>query len=152
VHADGKGVGPDPKKVAAVRAWQGLKTQKEVRRFLGFANYYRMFIPNYSEISRPLSALTGKGSTFSWAKDQEKAFETLKGKFCKAPVLSGWDPALPTFFETDCSGFAIGGALIQEKNGVRRPVGFYSKKLNKAEINYDIHDKEMLAVVACIKF
>jgi transposase InsO family protein len=152
VHADEKGVGPDPEKVAAVRAWQGPKTQKEVRRFLGFANYYRMFIPNYSEISRPLSALTGKGTTFSWGKDQEKAFETLKEKFCKAPVLSGWDPALPTFLETDCSGFAIGGALLQEKNGVRRPVGFYSKKLNKAEINYDIHDKEMLAVVACIKF
>lgn len=67
-------------------------------------------------------------------------------------MLSGWDPTLPTFLKTDCSGFALGGALLQEKDGVRRPVGFFSQKLNKAEINYNIHDKEMLAVVSSIKF
>jgi transposase InsO family protein len=152
VHADGKGVGPDPEKVEAVRGWKVPKTQKEVRRFLGFANYYRMFIPNYSKIAGPLTALTGKGVPFSWGKLEEEAFTRLRDKFCRAPVLAQWDPTLPTFLETDCSGFALGGGLIQEKNGVRRPVGFYSQKLNKAEINYDIHDKEMLAVVSCLKF
>lgn len=151
VHADGKGLETDPKKVEAVRNWKAPRTQKEIRRFLGFANYYRMFIPNYSKIARPLTALTGKGTPFSWGKDQETAFETLKDKFCNAPVLTHWDPTLPTFLETDCSGFALGGALLQEKNGVRRPVGFFSQKLNAAEINYDIHDKEMLAIVSCMK-
>jgi len=152
VYADGKGVGPDSTKVDAIRKWEAPKTQKEVRRFLGFANYYRMFIPNYSKIAGPLTALTGKGVPFSWGKVEDSAFKSLRDKFCRAPVLSGWDPTLPTFLETDCSGFALGGALIQEKDGVRRPVGFYSQKLNKAEINYDIHDKEMLAVVSSIKF
>ena len=152
VHADGKGVGPDPEKLEAIHSWKAPKTQKEVRRFLGFTNYYRMFIPNYSKIARSLTALTGKKTPFSWGKSEERAFETLKDKFCRAPVLSHWDPRLPTFLETDCSGFALGGALIQEKDGVRRPVGFFSQKLNKAEINYDIHDKEMLAVVSCLKF
>ena len=152
VYADGKGVGPDASKVDAIRDWQAPKTQKEVRRFLGFANYYRMFIPNYSKIATPLTALTGKGVPFSWGKVEESAFVALRDKFCRAPVLTHWDPRRPTFLETDCSGFALGGALIQECDGIRRPVGFYSQKLNKAEINYDIHDKEMLAVVACLKF
>lgn len=152
VYADGKGVGPDSEKVEAVRNWKAPQTQKEVRRFLGFANYYRMFIPHYSKTAAPLTALTGKGVTFSWGKLEDEAFENLRDKFCRAPVLSGWDPTLPTFLETDCSGFALGGALIQEKNGVRRPVGFFAQKLNKAEINYDIHDKEMLAIIRCLKF
>ncbi|GAB7336948.1 hypothetical protein MBLNU13_g02313t1, partial [Cladosporium sp. NU13] len=152
VHADGKGVSPDEEKVEAVRNWKAPKTQREVRRFLGFANYYRVFIPNYSKIAAPLTALTGKGVTFSWGKIEEEAFEELRDKYCRAPVLSHWDPTLPTFLETDCSGFALGGALIQERNGTRQPVGFFSQKLSKAEINYDIHDKEMLAVISCLKF
>ena len=152
VHADGKGVGPDEEKVETIRNWKAPKSQKEVRRFLGFANYYRVFIPNYSKIAAPLTALTGKGVQFSWGKSEESAFLELRDKYCGAPVLSHWDPAYPTFLETDCSGFALGGALIQEKNGIRQPVGFFSQKLNKAEINYDIHDKEMLAVISCLKF
>jgi hypothetical protein len=59
---------------------------------------------------------------------------------------------LPIFLETNYSGFALGGVLLQETNGVRRPIGFFSQKLNKAEINYDIYDKEMLAVVSYLKF
>lgn len=152
LYADGKGVGPDAEKVEAVRNWKAPKTQKEVRRFLGFANYYRMFIPRYSQIAAPLTALTGKNTTFSWGQLEEDAFKDLRDKFCRAPVLSGWDPTLPTFLETDCSGFALGGALIQERDGVRRPVGFFAQKLNKAEIYYDIHDKEMLAIIRCLKF
>ena len=152
VHADGKGVGPDEEKVEAIRNWKAPKTQKEVRRFLGFANYYRVFIPNYSKIAAPLTALTGKGTQFTWGKAEEESFLKIREKYCGAPLLSHWDPQLPTFLETDCSGFALGGALIQEKNGTRQPVGFFSQKLNKAEINYDIHNKEMLAVVRCLKF
>ena len=111
-----------------------------------------MFIPNYSKVAGPLTALTGKGVPFSWGEAEEDAFKTLRKRFYSAPVLTHWDPALATFLETDCSGFAIGGALLQERDGVRRPVGFFSQKLNKAEINYDIHDKEMLAVVSYVKF
>ena len=65
MYADGKGVGPYSTKVEAIRKWEAPKTQKEVRRFLGFANYYRMFIPNYSKIVGPLTALTGRDVPFS---------------------------------------------------------------------------------------
>jgi hypothetical protein len=81
-------VGPDASKVEAIREWKAPTTQKEVRRFLGFANYYRMFIPNYSKIATPLTALTGKGVPFSWGKAEETAFVRLRNKFCRAPVLS----------------------------------------------------------------
>jgi len=76
----------------------------------------------------------------------------VKAKFCEAPIVAYWDPTLETYLEADASGTALGGVLLQEKDGVRRPVGFFSKKLNKAEINYDIHDKEMLAIIECLKF
>jgi hypothetical protein len=88
VYADGKGVGPDPEKLEAVRNWKAPRTQKEVRRFLGFCNYYRMFIEDYSEIATALTALTGKGVPFAWTNDTETAFEELKGRFCRAPVLA----------------------------------------------------------------
>ena len=65
MYADGKGVGPDLAKVEAIRNWKAPITQKEVRRFLGFANYYRVFIPNYSKIAAPLTALTSKEVPFS---------------------------------------------------------------------------------------
>src|ERR1700761_5863548 len=150
VHADGKGLEADPEKVAAIREWMTPKTQKEIRRFLGFTNYYRIFVPDYSRIAAALTRLTGKNMPFSWGKEEEEAFHRLKVLFSTAPVLRQWDPALATFLETDCSGFALGGVLSQEVDGVRRPVAFHSEKLNKAEINYDIHDKELLAVVRCL--
>jgi hypothetical protein len=71
----------------------------------------------------------------------------MKVLFSIAPVLKQWDPDLPTFVETDCSRFALGGALSQEVDGVRYPIAFHSEKLNMAEINYNIHNKELLAVV-----
>lgn len=112
LYADGGGVGPDLEKVEAVQKWTAPKTQKEVRRFLGFANYYRMFIPCYSKIAGPLTALTGKNVPFSWTKDAGASFEALKKKFCEALVLASWDPSLSTFLETDCSSYAISGALL----------------------------------------
>lgn len=150
VHADGKGMEADPEKVETVQKWAQPQTQKEVRRFLGFANYYRVFIPDYSEVAAPLTMLTGKNTPFTWGKEQEGAFQQLKRLFCMAPVLKQWDPDHPTFLETDCSGFALGGVLSQEQGGSRHPVAYHSEKLNKAEINYDIHDKELLAVIRCL--
>lgn len=152
VNADGKGVEADPEKVQAVENWERPSTKKEVRRFLGFANYYRIFIPDYSAVAAALTALTGKDTPFTWGSEQERAFKQLKHLFSRAPVLRGWDPEAPTFLEADSSGFAIGGTVSQEHDGIRYPIGFHSRKLGPSEINYDIHDKELLAVIDCMKF
>ncbi|KAL2017202.1 hypothetical protein VTK56DRAFT_2409 [Thermocarpiscus australiensis] len=148
----GKGIRVDPEKIRAVEQWERPKSVKGVRGFIGFANYYREFVPNFSAVAMPLTALTKKGVPFTWSPQCEEAFERLKTLLISAPVLAQWDPDRKTVVETDSSGYAIGGALSQyDDEGILRPVAFFSKKNNAAECNYPIHDKELLAVVRCLE-
>lgn len=148
----GKGIRVDPEKIRAIEEWERPRTVKGVRGFIGFANYYREFVPNFSETARPLTALTKKGVPFIWTNQCEEAFRRLKTLLICAPVLAQWDPDRKTVVETDSSGYAIGGALSQyDDEGVLRPVAFFSKKNNAAECNYPIHDKELLAVIRCLE-
>lgn len=146
-----KGIACDPEKQRAIREWAAPTTVKRVRSFLGFTNYYRIFIPNYLTVTSPLIALTRKGVRFQWGPSEKAAFKELKRRFCEAPILRDWDPDRVTFVEADCSGAALGGVLSQEdKQEYRWAVAYHSKRLNPAEYNYPIHDKEMLAVVTCL--
>ena len=147
----GKGIACDPEKQRAIREWLTPTRITGVRSFLGFANYYRIFIPDFSEIAGPLLLLTKKGTTFRWGNREEASFQEIKQRFCEAPVLRAWDPEKTTFVEPDCSGYALGGVLSQEDgHGKRHAVAFHSQRLSKAEYNYPIHDKEMLAVIRLI--
>ena len=147
----GKGVACDPEKQRAIREWEAPTSVKGVRSFLGFANYYRIFIPDYAKITQPLDALLKKGIAFRWGRAENEAFRELKRRFCESPVLKQWNPSLPTFLETDCSGYASGGVLAQEgPDGRRHACAFFSKRLSPAEYNYPIHDKEMLAIMRCL--
>ncbi|XP_044715292.1 reverse transcriptase (RNA-dependent DNA polymerase) domain-containing protein [Hirsutella rhossiliensis] len=147
----GKGIACDPEKQHAIREWEAPTTVKGVRSFLGFANYYRIFIPDYAKITQPLDALLKKGTAFCWGRAENEAFHELKRRFCESPVLKQWDPSLQTFLETDCSGYALGGVLAQEdQDGRRHACAFFSKRLSPAEYNYPIHDKEMLAIMRCL--
>lgn len=142
----------DPEKVQAISDWQAPTTTKGLRGFLGFANFYRSFIKEYSRICAPLTALTGKGTPWRWGPEQEIAFNQLKAKFVEEPALAQWDPDKETMIEADCSGYALGGCLLQKQDdGLWKSVAYYSRKLTGAEMNYDIHDKELLAVIACMK-
>ncbi|KAM4063806.1 reverse transcriptase (RNA-dependent DNA polymerase) [Hirsutella rhossiliensis] len=146
-----KGIACDPEKQRAIREWEAPTTVKGVRSFLGFANYYRIFIPDYAKITQSLDALLKKGTAFHWGRAENEAFQELKRRFCESPVLKQWDPSLPTFLETDCSGYALGGVLSQEgPDGRRHACAFFSKRLSPAEYNYPIHDKEMLAIMRCL--
>ncbi|KAF5503436.1 Transposon Tf2-6 polyprotein [Colletotrichum fructicola] len=148
----GVGISCDPEKLKAIKGWAAPKTVKGVRSFLGFANYYRIFIPAYSEIAGPLIALTKKGVPFCWGKEQEAAFQELKRIFAAKPVLHQLDPERTTYVEADCSGFALGGVLSQEdEHGRRHAVAYHSQRLNSAQFNYPIHDKEMLAIISCLQ-
>lgn len=90
-------------------------TTKGLRGFLGFANFYRGFIKDYSKICAPLTCLTGKGTPWKWDTEQEQAFNELKARFVKEPALAQWDPDKETMLETDCSGYALGGCLLQKQ-------------------------------------
>lgn len=148
----GEGIACDPEKQRVIREWEAPTTVKGVQSFLRFANYYRIFIPNFSLVARPLTELTKKGRTFVWGDNAEAAFQELKSRFCEAPILRDWNPARRTFLEADCSRWALGGVLSQEdEKGRCCAVAFHSQKLLPAECNYPIHDKELLGIIRCLE-
>ncbi len=147
-----KGVSMDPKKVSTVQDWPLPKTVKDVQSFLGFANFYRKFIRNYSKTTTPLTEVTKKEKGFSWGTKQQEAFDTLKQLFLEAPMLQMYDPVRATRVETDASDYALGAILSQQcDDGKWRPVFYHSRKFSGAELNYDVHDKELLAVISAFE-
>ena len=138
----------DESKVSAIREWPIPKTMKELQSFLGLANFYRRFIEGYSRITALLIDLTKKAESFSWGTATQSAFDTLKKRFMEAPILATFDPERQIVLEIDVSDYTIGIYISQpDENERLRPVAFYSKKMIPAEINYEIHDKELLAIV-----
>jgi hypothetical protein len=146
------GVTMDPKKVSAIMDWPSPKSLHDVQSFLGFANFYRRFIHDYSRLSLPLTSLLKKGVVFQWTPSAQNAFDELKKKFSSSPLLCVFDPSLPCVVESDASDFAIGAVLNQLGDDQKlRPIAFFSRKLLPAEVNYDVHDKELLSIVECFK-
>ena len=139
----------DPVKIAGVADWPSPTNKKEVQSFVGFINFYRRFIPEFSHHARALFDLTMKDVRFNWGPPQEDAFAKLKGLVTAAPVLALPDSDSPFRLEADSSGFATGAVLSQEsrKDGKWHPIAFLSKALSPVERNYEIHDTEMLAIV-----
>lgn len=124
---------------------------KEVQSFLGFANFYRRFIPGYSRRVGNLTKLThieSRAKGWDWLAACQADFDTMKAAMLEAPVLAHFVPKQRTILETDTSDYALGAVLLQfNKDGVLHPVGFASRKMHPAELNYPIHDKELLGVV-----
>ena len=124
------------------------KSVKDVQKFLGLANYYHQFIEGFATVVRPLHDLVKKDKKWEWTEKEEKAFKELKERFIKEPVLAAPDIDKKMRMEVDVSDYATGGVLsIECGDGLWRPVAFLSKSLNETERNYEIHDKEMLAIV-----
>jgi len=139
-------------KVDSIRKWKGPRSVKEVQIFLGFANFYRRFIANFSKICKPITeTLKGDKQKFSWGREQNMAFEKLKQRFTTAPILAHFYLERETVIETDASDFALRSILSQFQDKRLHPVAFHSRKLNSAERNYEIHDKELLAILEAFK-
>jgi hypothetical protein len=120
---------------------------KDIQSFLGFANFYQQFILDYSNITVPLTQLTHQKVPWNFDKKYMKAFKTLKEAFTQAPILTHWIPGKPIMVETDASDYAVAGVLfIQLDDELYHPVAFMLQTLYDAELNYDIHDKELLAI------
>jgi transposase InsO family protein len=147
-----KGIEMANSKVDAILEWQPPSNVKSVQRFLGFANFYRRFIHSYSSIVRPLTQLTRKNAPFEWSAEAQIAFDHLKLAFTHGPILAHADFAAPFVVETDASDFALGAVLSQaDTDGHLRPVAFHSRALRDAELNYTVHDKELLAIIDAFK-
>ena len=124
---------------------------KEVRSFLGLASYYRRFVRGFAEVAAPLHALTEKAREFKWTEACEGAFEELKSRLMTAPVLSYPLPGCDYILDTDASGDGIGAVLSQVQHGEERVIAYASRKLSRAERNYCVTRRELLAVVVYLK-
>ena len=138
----------DPKKIETVVNWKPLEHLKDVQTFLGFANFYRRFVLGYSSIVAPLTELTKKDVTFRWTEPEKKAFQRLKNTFTSAPILRHFNPDKECVVETDTSDYVSAGILSQiADDGLIHPVAFFTKKHSPAECNYEIYDKELMAII-----
>jgi hypothetical protein len=142
------GIEMDPEKVRVMAEWKEPTNVKGVQSFLGFANFYRRFIRGFSKITAPLTRLIRKDTPWGWDDDAQVAFEQLKRAMLSEPILQHFDPTRAITIEMDASDYAIGAVCSQSDDAnILHPLGYFSRKLKSAELNYDIHDKELLAIV-----
>jgi hypothetical protein len=141
-----EGLHMDETKVKVIQDWPTPRKVKDIQSFLGFANFYRRFIQDYSKITIPLTHLTRKGIPWNWDDRAQQAFDELKRAFTSAPILTHWNPDAPIVVETDASDYALAAIISTYVDGDLHPIAFHSRTFNSAELNYDVHDKELLAI------
>jgi len=139
-------------KVVGMLNWPVPKMVRDVRKFLGLTNYYRQFVKDFAKLAWPLNNLTRKEEKWRWGSEQQEAFEQLKQVFTSRLLLVVPDINKEFRVKADASNFAIGGVLlIKYEDNKWRLVVYIFKSLNETERNYEIHDKEMLAVIRCLE-
>ena len=125
---------------------------KNIQEFLGFVNFYKRFIHDFNNIARPMFRLLSKDTPWKWDVEEENSFNNLKQALKESPVLIQPDVTKEFLLECDASDFATGAVLNQiGPDKKMHPVAFLSKTLAPAERNYDIYDKELLAVIRALK-
>ena len=172
------GLTPIDNKIAAIKDWEKPTTLYAVRSFLGAVGYYRKFIPQFAFIADPLTQLTKKPApeikrqkvtavkiskakfgrkvktediSLEWNADCDRAFEILKEALISIPVLKIPDNEKPYELMVDASGIAMGSVLMQKYEDGLHPVSYYSKKFSNAELNYPVHEQELLALFLALK-
>jgi len=145
VSADGVKV--DPVKTKCVDEWPTPRNAKDLRSFLGLANYFRRFIQGYSKLVAPLTDLMKSDAVWSWTSECQQAFDGVKSALTSAPILAMPDFTKPFEVISDASGDAHRGALGAVLMQEGRVIAYESRKLSKAELNYTTTEQEMLGVV-----
>jgi hypothetical protein len=141
------GLTMDQAKVKVIQDWPEPRKVKDIQSFLGFANFYWRFIDRYSDIVLPLTRLTCKKVPWTFTNQCRNAFNKLKKVFTSAPILSHFIPGAPIIIKTDASDYAVAAILstVPPDRHVH-PVAFHSRTLGISELNYNTHDKELLAI------
>lgn len=146
-----QGISMSEEKTKAIKEWPAPTSKHDIQVFMGFCNFYRRFIRNFSGMAKPLYNLTGD-SKFEWTEECKTAFESIKRSFTEAPILQHFRPEMQSIVETDASNYALGAILSQrDEEGRLHPVAFFARSLSKAERNYEIYDKELLGIVEAMK-
>ena len=139
-------------KVKTIQKWPEPKKVKDIQSFLGFANFYKHFIFNYSDIVILLTHLTRKNTPWNFDDNCKIAFNTLKQAFTSTPILTYWVLDAQLVVKTDVSDYALAAILsIMTKDNEIYPIAFHSQMFSAPELNYNVHDKELLAIFEAFK-
>ena len=150
---DEHGIRAHPDKVKAVVDMEAPTNTTELKSFLGLVNYMSRYVDGLATMLSPLSALLRKDTSWVWNQSQQKAFDDVKQAIASSGTLSYYNPSLPTLVSSDASSYGIGGTIMQEQDGVYKPVAFVSRTMTDAEKRYAQIEKELLAIVyTCEKF
>ena len=145
-----EGIKPDPAAVSKIQEWMPPRNKEELQSFLGFANYYRDFIPFHAAKVQPMQELLRKNQHFYWKEKHQEAFDSVKQALADATALAAPNEEGRFVLDTDASAVAIAGILHQEQqyNGktILRPIVFGSKSLTRTQMNYGAPKLEMYAV------
>ncbi len=141
----------DSKKTNAVRNWPLPKWVKEVQAFLRLTNYYWKFVPNYAKIAEPLMQLMHKNKKWHWDKEQKNVFHTLKKSLSETTHLRILNLTCEKVLKTNTSNFTVGACLYQIENEQQRLIVYQLRKLSGSEKRYEVHDKELLAIVKALQ-
>lgn len=156
-----KGIETDPEKLSAVKEWPAPRNLKQLRQFLGFAGYYRRFVPHFAQIVAPLNdLLKGHGTNkqmkkytnkvkpvpWKWSDKEDEAFKAIKQKLIQPPILGFANYKLPFTLHTDASSVGLGAVLYQVQDGKTKVIAYASRGLRPSERNYPAHKLEFLAL------
>ncbi len=139
----------DPIKIVGMAKWPMPTKKRELQLFLDFTNFYRKFIKNYSKVVKALTTLTGNAE-WKWGSAQDQAFTELKRRMAEDVILTILNETNPFMVEADASEGAVDAVLSQKQNGIWRLVAFMSKSLTTMECNYEIYNKELLAIMLAL--
>lgn len=149
--ANEQGTQDDLEKINVIANYPRPKSVKDIRAFIGFAGFYRRFIPNFSDIAKPLTNLTKKNCHILWNEGTNQVFNILRDRLSTKPVLAHPDFSKSFVLTTDASGYAISAILSQNHGTGEHPIAYANRQLNNAEQNYSSTERECLAVVWGIK-
>ena len=136
-----------PEKVEAIQALSPPKSKREVCRFIGLINYYQDMWFHRSANLAPLTALTSANVKWQWKAEHQLAFETVKRSLSKSVLLTYPDFTQQFDIYTDASDVQLGSVITQNK----KPIAFYSRKLNPAQTRYTTGEQELLSLVETFK-
>ena len=147
-----EGISPDPKGIETVQQLRPPRNRQELQSVIGTLNYFKDFIDGYTDILIPLSKLLKKTKLFEWGNQQNEALQAIKEALTSDKVLVKPDFDQDFFLQCDASDYAVGAILSQKDNQDKlRPIQYWSKKMNSAELNYSATEKEALAVFLSFK-
>ena len=145
-----EGILTDPQKIRAISAWPTPANASEVNSFIGLCSYYRQYIQSFSDIAQPLYWYAEE-KPFRWTLEAGTAFIQLKRALSSAPVLGYLNSNGKFILDTDASNGGIGAVLSQLQDGQERVIAYFSRILNRAERQYCVTCKELLAIVKAIQ-